>query len=377
MEKAVNAGLMGFKGFNQPMFLPSSYDWYPPFTDVSDVATMKLPDGKFMKLFLGMQLQMAGVDMETIQQLIGRYPAFSNGVTLGGHGVVPNPQQNALGSGGRAGGCQQCHVAGGALETQVPVTKESYVNVTGFGTLALPVYKWKYYNIHQLIHLGLSTRNEDVVSGAADIDIDGDPEYVRGSAQEMVLNWFGPTTCGDSQESQSEPVGCFLRADSSAALAGTDLTRADLTWEADAACDADDCPEWMPVLEPVTAPAPNYAVLGYAKDEVIWDPDDPRINPGPPGGGEVPVIDEATWSSRNAKFGKLAVGGTAGAQDHVEIINGLTKDPLFSLRAGKDGTFEGERNTAVSIAPCTVAAKVDARVGQAVPVQNAPDNCIP
>lgn len=135
--------------------------------------------------------------------------------------------------------------------------------------------------------------------------------------------------------------------------------------------------KWMPVLEPVTNGVENWKVLGYAKEEVIWDPDDPRINPGPPGGGEVPVIQEAMWSSRNAKLGKLAVGGTSGAQDRVEIINGVTKDSLFSLRAGKDGTFEGERNTAVSIAPCTVAAKVDDRVGQAVPVQNAPKNCVP
>jgi hypothetical protein len=336
-----------------------------------------------MKLFLAMQLQMQlaeqGLSPEQMQpiiaQLIGNYPAFSNGVTLGGHGVTPDPQQYALGAGGRNGGCQLCHVSGGVLETQVPVTKEQYVQ-TPMGMAALPVYKWMYYNIHELIGLGLSTRNEDVVSGAADIDIDGDSRHVRESTQEMVLNWFGPTTCGDNQERQSEPVVCFLRADSSAALAGTDLTRADLTWEAEAACDADDCPKWMPVLEPVTAPAPNYAVLGYAKYEVIWDPDDPRINPGPPGGGEVPVIQEATWSSRNAKLGTLAVGGTAGAQDRVEIINGLTKDPLFSLRAGKDGTFEGERNTDVASAPCTVAAKVDDRVGPEVSVPNAPENCI-
>ena len=75
-------------------------------------------------------------------------------------------------------------------------------------------------------------------------------------------------------------------------------------------------------------------------------------------------------------MGKLAVGGTAGAHDRVEIINGVTEDPLFSLRAGKDGTFEGERNREVAGAPCTVAAKVDDRVGQAVTVANTPDGCI-
>jgi hypothetical protein len=377
---AVNGGLMEFKGFNQPMFLPADYDWYPFFEDVSDVATMKLPDGKFMKLFLGMQLQMAGVPMETIQQLIGNYPAFSNGITLGGHGIVPNPQQNALGSGGRFGGCQQCHVAGGVLELQVPVSKEQYVQ-TPMGLAALPVYKWKYYNIHQLIHLGLTTNNEDVVAGTADIDIAGDPVYVRESAQEMVLNWFEPTTCEDDENLDENPVVCFLPANSEAALAGTDLDDDDLTWEADECEEGeDDCslPEWMPVLEPVTSPAPNYAVLGYAQDDVIWDADDPRINPGPPGGGEVvPVITEAEWEPRNAIFGRLEVEGTAGVQDRVEIINGVTEDLLFSLRADrKDGTFEVSRNLRATRAPCTVAARVDDLVGEAVPVTNAPEECV-
>ena len=44
MFGAVNAGLDQFKGFNVPMFLPADYDWYKKFTDVSNVATMKLPE---------------------------------------------------------------------------------------------------------------------------------------------------------------------------------------------------------------------------------------------------------------------------------------------------------------------------------------------
>jgi hypothetical protein len=371
---AVNAGLMEFKGFNQPMFLPPDYDWYPPFEDVSDVATMKLPDGKFMKLFLGMQLQMAGVPLEMIQQLIGSYPSFSNGVTLGGHGIVPDPQQNALGSGGRYGGCQQCHVEGGVLETQVPVTKEQYVQ-TPMGMAAMPVYKWKYYNIHQIIHLGLTTSNEDVVAGVANIDIAGDDVYVRESAQEMVLNWFQPNIC---EGVTGSPVVCFLSADSEAALAGTGLTAADLTWEAEACEQGADCqmPEWMPVLEPVTDPTPNYAVLGYSRDEVIWDPDDPRIKPGPGDGSEIPVIEMAMWFDKNAKLGRLGVEGTAGAQDRLEIINAVTGDLLFSLRAAKDGSFDGEKNVSVSLAPCSVAAKVDDLVGEPSAVGNAPGDCV-
>jgi hypothetical protein len=390
---AVNAGLMEFTGFNQPMFLPSTYNWYPFFDDVSNVATMKLPDGKFMKLFLGMQLQMAGVDMETMQQLIGNYPAFSNGVTLGGHGIVPNPQQNALGSGGRfggaqGGGCAQCHVEGGVLDTQVPVTKEQYV-ATPMGMAALPVYKWKYYNIHKLIHLGLSTDNEDIVAGTADIDIAGDEDYVRESDQEMVLNWFEPRMCEDDGDADEDnPVVCFLPADSEAALEGTGLDDDDLTWEAEECEDEEEgeeeceVPEWMPVLEPVTSPAPNYAVLGYRKDEVIWDADDPRINPGPPqGGDEVPVIEEAEWDVEGergkARRGELEVEGSAAPRDRVAILNGVTGDQLFSVRADRDdGEFEAERRLHVKRVPCTVKAQVGDLVSEVVAVENAPANCV-
>jgi hypothetical protein len=375
---AVNAGLMEFKGFNQPMFLPPTYDWYPPFEDVSDVATMKLPDGKFMKLFLGMQLQMADVPTDMIQQLIGNYPAFSNGVTLGGHGIVPNPQQNALGSGGRYGGCQQCHVEGGVLETRVPVSKEQYVK-TPMGMAAMPVYKWKYYNIAALIQLGLTTSNEDVVSGNADIDIDGDATFVRSSAQEMVLNWFQANTCAeDLQINSGTPVECFLPANTEAALAGTGLDRDNLTWATET-CEAEcGVPEWLPVLEPVTSPAPNYAVLGYTRDEVIWDEDDPRINPGPPhGGDEVPVIEEAEWGGLNARRGILEVEGEAAPRDRVQIINGVTGDPLFSVRADReDGGFEAERRMRAKKAPCTVVAKVNELASEAVAVENAPEDCV-
>jgi len=384
---AVNAGLREFKGFNQPMFLPSDYDWYPPFGSVADGATMKLPDGKFMKMFLGMQLMMGILPFdpeltldEATELLTGAYPAYSNGVTLGGHGIMPNPQRNALGSGGRFGGCQQCHVEGGVLDTKVPVSKEQLVP-TLFGMLrGMPVYKWKYYNIRSIMQLGLTTSNEDVVAGTADIDIGGDPIYVRESAQEMVVNWFQPSTCeGVAEADASTPVVCFLPADSQVALAGTGLTDTDLTWKAEACAVGEACqvPEWMPVLEPVTAPEPNYKILGYLKDEVIWNADDPRINPGPPGGGDdVPVIVVAAWFDKNAKFGRLGVEGTAGARDRVEIINGATADPLFTLRAAKDGSFDSEKNVSVPQAPCTVAAKVGELIGAAVAVENAPADCV-
>jgi hypothetical protein len=112
------------------------------------------------------------------------------------------------------------------------------------------------------------------------------------------------------------------------------------------------------------------------KDEVIWDPDDPRIKPGPGGGGEVPVINSATWSDNNTKAGKLAVEGTAAAKATVLILNGVTGDLLFSLRTPKDGSFYGEKKVSVELAPCTIVAKVDDLVSEAVTVANAPTGCV-
>ncbi len=105
---------------------------------------------------------------------------------------------------------------------------------------------------------------------------------------------------------------CFLRADSEAALEGTGLDDDDLTWEAEECEEGEDeceAPEWMPVLEPVTSPAPNYAVLGYAKEEVVWDADDPRISPVPTdydlalSSLDVP----ATWDGISAATGSVTV----------------------------------------------------------------------
>ena len=270
MLGAVNAGLDQFKGFNVPMFLPADYNWYPKFTAVSNVATMKLPDGSDMKLFLSMQLMAQGYSPEEIQQLVGNYPSFSNGVTLGGHGVAPNPEENALGataSGSVARtGCLDCHGAGGVLDSPVPVTEKVLIDVQGLGQAEMPVWRWSYYRVPKIASLGVKTNNEAVVAGTADIDIDGDTAFVRQSANQMVFNWFAPsaplTVTIDDVTAPVAGYSIFTRADAAASLAGTGLTKAMLTWNGGA---------WMPVLEPVTRSAPNYAVLGYTRDEVIVD----------------------------------------------------------------------------------------------------------
>ena len=264
MLSAVNAGLEQFKGFNVPMYLPPSYDWYPKMESVSDVATMKLPDGSDMKMLLAMQLQQQGLDMETIQRLIGNYPAFSNGVTLGGHGVLPDPANNALGGQGFRNGCQECHGEGGVLTYPVPVSEKVLVDLPfppPMNQGEMPAFVWTYYNLHRLIDLGLRTENEDVVAGTADIDIAGDARYVRTSIRKMIVNWLAPASIPTLN---GHPIANYIRfqpADSAAARKGTGLAAEDLTWNGG---------EWAPVFEPVTYPVPNYAVLGYSRDEVIF-----------------------------------------------------------------------------------------------------------
>ncbi len=262
MLGAVNAGLDQFKGFNVPMFLPADYNWYPKVRYPQHVVSMKLPDGSFMKLFLTMQLmpkdhEPTSEEMAQIQQLVGNYPAFSNGITLGGHGIAPNPEQNAL-------GCADCHSAGGMLDNLVPVTDKVLVDVEPLGTQAeMPVWRWVYYKAKAIANLGVTTTNEDVVAGTADIDIDGDPAYMRSSANRMVLNWFAPnaplTVNGLPLDGRYRG---FTGAGRKWSLTGTGLAPADLTWNGG---------RWMPVLEPVTTSVPNYAVLGYRADQILFE----------------------------------------------------------------------------------------------------------
>lgn len=244
MLAAANAGLQQFAGFNGPMGFPPDYQWYPPFTDVSNVISMKLPDGSLMKMFLQMQAQNLPADQQAAWlNSVANYPSFSQ-ITLGGHGVAPRTE--ALG----AVSCMDCHAAdGGVLSMPVPVGVRVPTNLGAMGTVELPVYQWKYYNVGALIDLGLNTTCEDIVLGGADVDIDGDTTYLRESSNTFIVNWFMP----------DDPEG-YRPADAPTALAGTQLTPADLTWSGGA---------WMPVLEPVTELVPNWKVLGLYPN-LIW-----------------------------------------------------------------------------------------------------------
>jgi hypothetical protein len=244
MLEAANSGLRQFMGFNGPMGFPADYQWYAPYENVSDVISMKLPDGSLMKMFLQMQAeQMSGAERDAFLRAVQNYPSFSQ-ITLGGHGVVPKEQ--ALG----ASSCMECHGPDGVLAHTIPVGQKVPTDMGEMGLVELPVYSWTYYNVGELINLGLRTSNEEIVAGQADIDIDGQSEFSRGSSTTFVLNWMMPNA-----------EGGYRPADAGSALAGTDLTANDLTWSGG---------DWMPVLEPVTDLVPNYAVLGYAESEIIW-----------------------------------------------------------------------------------------------------------
>jgi hypothetical protein len=246
MLAAANSGLRQFQGFNGPMGFPADYQWYPPFDSVDQLISMKLPDGSLMKMFLQMQAAALPPEQQApFLAAVANYPAFSN-ITLGGHGVLPSEQ--ALGAGAD---CMACHGTGGVLSQAHPVTRKIPTDLGPMGTVELPVYVWKYYNVHELVDLGLAAQNEDVVAGSADVDIHGDSTYVRMSAEAFVVNWFAP----------NDPSG-YRPADDSSALSGTGLSAADLTWSGG---------PWMPVLEPITDLLPNYAILGYEPGEILWD----------------------------------------------------------------------------------------------------------
>ncbi|RMF86058.1 MAG: hypothetical protein D6744_00385, partial [Planctomycetota bacterium] len=246
MLAAANAGLRKLQGFNAPMGLPADYEWYPPLESTDQLITMKVPDGTLIKMFLGMQ----GMNLPADQQpaffnAIASYPAFSNGITLGGHGV--RPKEEALGAGVS---CVDCHASGGALDHPVPVTQTVARDVPGMGTLEFPLYRWRYYNIHALTDLGVTTNDEDIAAGLVNIDVAGDANYVRDSENTIVVNYMNPA--GE---------GSFRLPDHPDALAGTGLSAGDLIAGGGS---------WMPVLEPVVDYVPNYQILGYTKNEILF-----------------------------------------------------------------------------------------------------------
>jgi hypothetical protein len=244
MLAAANGGLRQFQGFNGPMGFPGNYEWYPRFTEARQLISMKLPDGSLIKMFLQMQgNQLPEPQRTQFLEAVANYPSFSQ-ITLGGHGVKPKEQ--ALG----AVSCNDCHGGSGMLAHTVPVGRKVPTDMGPMGTIELPVYGWRYYNVRALVDLGLTVSCEEIVAGTADVDIDGDATYLRQSTETFVVNWMAPSTPGG-----------YFPADDARSLAGTNLTSADLAWNGG---------EWLPALEPVTDLVPNWRVLGLP-GTVIWN----------------------------------------------------------------------------------------------------------
>jgi len=246
MLAAANNGLRAFQGFNGAMGMPADYQWYPQFDTANDLVSMKVPDGTLIKMFLTMQAASLPAERQpAFMQLVANYPAFSNGVTLGGHGV--RPKEQALGANMT---CTSCHASGGIMDHPVPVTTTVPREVAGFGTFEFPVYRWRYYNYRGLIDQGLSVEDTDVVAGTTNVDITGNATLVRESDNTIVVNYMNPA--GEAS---------YHAADSAEALAGTGLTADDLGFNGGT---------WMPVLEPVVHTVPNYQMLGYSHDEMLF-----------------------------------------------------------------------------------------------------------
>ncbi len=247
MLEAANMGLGQFMGFNGAMGFAPSYTWYPAYTDVNQVISMKLPDGSLMKMFLAMQgMQIADPDEQAaFMAAIENYPSFSQ-VTLGGHGVLPKEQ--AIGS------CADCHGPSGIMAHPIPVTKKVATNMGPMGTFEFPVYQWKFYKLGDLIDRGLAATSEDVAAGNVDMDVHGDTTVLQVSSTEITLNWLASYAGMPSE---------YIPANDPGALAGTTLSATDLTWNGG---------DWMPVLEPVTILTTNLEVLGYPASGIPMAP---------------------------------------------------------------------------------------------------------
>lgn len=245
MLTAAKNGLKAFQGFNAPMGLPADYQWYPQYQDSHDLVTMKLPDGTDMKIYLSIEgMKLPAEQQPAYFQALQYYPAFSNGITLGGHGV--RPKEQALGANAN---CTVCHAPGGMMDHPVPVTRTVARDIPGFGTFSFPVYRWRYYQIHAITDLGLTTRDEDIVAATANVDIADNTNCRRESSNTIVVNYMNPA--GE---------GSYRPADHADSLAGTGLSPADLTINGG---------EWMAALEPDVDYVPNYKILGFTEDELF------------------------------------------------------------------------------------------------------------
>ncbi len=71
---------------------------------------------------------------------------------------------------------------------------------------------------------------------------------MKVSDTSMTLNWFAPQSPGGFHAAETVLGGLGMKSE--------DLTK--------------NGGSWMPVLEPITKAVPNYQVLGYTKDEIIW-----------------------------------------------------------------------------------------------------------
>ena len=147
-----------------------------------------------MKLFLAMQLQAQGATPEEIQQLVGNYPAFSNGITLEGTASRQTPKRTPSGprAPARAMAVPIATVRGACSIARYRSPTRYWSMFKGLGQAEMPVWRWVDHHAKRIVNLGLKTANEDIATGTADIDIAGDRVYLRPSRSLMVLNWFDP-----------------------------------------------------------------------------------------------------------------------------------------------------------------------------------------
>ena len=246
MLAAGNNGLRAFQGFNAPMGLDPTYEWYPAFADESELITIESARRHAHQDVP----RHAGHDAaaRAAAGLLRRHRQLS-GLLKRHHARRPRRAAQGAGTRGRPRLHRLPTPPAARWTHLVPVTNTE-VRVMGSQQFEFPVYRWKYYNVHALTDLGLATTDEDIVAGTADVDVHGNATYVQESSRTFVVNYMAPAM-----------EGSYRAADDADSLAGTSLTADDMAWNGGS---------WMAVLEPDVRFVPNYEVLGYTADEILF-----------------------------------------------------------------------------------------------------------
>jgi hypothetical protein len=207
------------------------------------LVTMAAPPGSEIQAMLS---QMPGVNPLLVQN----YPAYSNGVTLGGHGVQ---KEEAL-------FCADCHEPGGVFDQPVEVPT--------YGPSRMPLFHWEFLD-QELLALAEAGTYVD--------DVEAEGYLLKGGDFEMGVT--------------------FVTATQAAAELADELGR-EVTFGKGG--------QYLAVLTPTTRLATNWEVLGYSAQRIA------ELTGQTDGGGGVLPGDVESGKGGSSECFVQTLGGEAG-----------------------------------------------------------------